>query len=99
MLVKTVLLPIISAVTETLSAEEKIERAKLLVEKKRKEKEEEEKRVRTWVLHCHVMQVLKSKEEKLNKTFTDFPPSQYMPPVLQEYFISLKIQVFWDVTP
>jgi hypothetical protein len=82
LLVETVLLPIISAVKETLSAEEKIERAKLLVEKKRKETEEEERQVRTWVLHSHMMQVHKSKEEKLNKTFTDFHPRQYMPPVL-----------------
>jgi hypothetical protein len=46
LLVKTVLLLTISAGTETVSAEEKIERAKQLIEKKRKEKEEEEKRVR-----------------------------------------------------
>ena len=49
MLLKTVLLLIISAVTETLNAEEKIERAKQLVEKKRKEKEEEERQVRMCV--------------------------------------------------
>jgi hypothetical protein len=35
-----------------LNAEEKIERAKQLVEKKRKEKEEEEKQVTVCVLHC-----------------------------------------------
>jgi len=90
LLVKTVLLPIISAAKETLNTEDKLERAKELVEKKRKEKEEEEKQVRICVLHSHMMQVHKSKEEKLNKTFTDFHPSQHMPPVLQEYFISLK---------
>ena len=91
MLVKTVLLPIISADKETLNTEEKLERAKQLVEKKRKEKEEEEKQVRICVLHPHMMHVHKSKEEKLNKTFTYFHPSQYMPSVVQEYFISLKV--------
>lgn len=99
MLVKTVLLLIISDAKETLNAEEKMERAKQLVEKKRKEKEEEERQVRICVLHSRMMQVHKSKEEKLNKTFTDFHPSQNMPPVIQEYFISLKTEVFWDVTP
>jgi hypothetical protein len=49
LLLKTVLLLIISAVTETLNAEEKIERAKQLVEKKRKEKDEEERQVRMCV--------------------------------------------------
>jgi hypothetical protein len=49
LLVKTVLLLIISAVEETLNVEEKIERAKQLVEKKRKEKEEEGKQVRICV--------------------------------------------------
>jgi hypothetical protein len=90
LLVKTVFLPIISAVKETLNAEEKLERAKQLVEKKRKEKEEEEKQVTICVLYSHMIQVHKSKEAKLNKTFTAFHPSQYMSPVLQEYFISQK---------
>jgi len=91
LLVKTVLLPFISAVKETLNTEDKLERAKQLVEKKRKEKEEEEKQVRICVLQSHMMHVHKSKEAKLNKTFTYFHPSQYMPPVLQEYFILLKV--------
>lgn len=73
-----------------MNAEEKLERAKQLVEKKRKEKEEEEKQVRICVLHSHMMQVHKPKEEKVNKTFTGFHRSQYIPPVLQEYFILLK---------
>jgi hypothetical protein len=50
-----VLLLIISAIKETLSAEEKIERARQLVEKKRKEKEEEDKQVTVCVLHYDVM--------------------------------------------
>jgi hypothetical protein len=94
-LVKTVLLLTISSVTETLKAEEKIERAKQLIEKKRKEKEEEEKQVRIRLLHSQMMQVRKSDEEKLNKTFTDFYPRKYIPPALHEYFSSLKVQVLW----